>query len=220
MAAQYGQLSEYHPDTEEIASYLERVEVFIATNEVAEERQAAVFLSVVGARTFALIRDLVSPAKPSAKTFQELCDVLRAHFEPKPIEIAERFYFHSRNQGSTETIAEFLAELRKLATHCQFGESNLMRLCATALSAACVTRQSRRDYSQRLIWIYPRHSAYHRVSRRRMPMYGSYRSRKARVPTFITPTKSRVTAVGALIMQQALADSSKLSATSVEREGT
>ena len=55
MAAQYGQLSEYHPDTEEIASYLERVEVFIAANEVAEERQAAVFLSVVGARTFALI---------------------------------------------------------------------------------------------------------------------------------------------------------------------
>ena len=122
MAAQYGQLSEYHPDTEEIASYLERVEVFIVANEVAEERQAAVFLSVVGARTFALIRDLVSPAKPSAKTFQELCDVLRAHFEPKPIVIAERFYFHSRNQGSTETIAEFLAELRKLATHCQFGE--------------------------------------------------------------------------------------------------
>ena len=89
MAAQYGQRSEYHPDTEEIASYLERVEVFIAANGVADEKQAAVFLSVVGARTFALIRELVSPAKPSAKTFQELCYVLRAHFEPKTIVIAE-----------------------------------------------------------------------------------------------------------------------------------
>ena len=43
MAAQYGQLSEYHPDTEEIASYLERVEVFIAANEVAEEKTGSGF---------------------------------------------------------------------------------------------------------------------------------------------------------------------------------
>ena len=91
MASQYGQLSEYHPDTEGITSYLERVEVSIATNEVAKQKQAKDFLSVVGGRTFSLIPDLVSPAKLSTKTFQELCDVLRAHFEPKPIVIVERY---------------------------------------------------------------------------------------------------------------------------------
>ena len=74
MAAQYGQLSEYHPDTEEIASYLERVEVFIATNEVAEERQAAVFLSVVGARTFALIS---RPGFSSQAVSEDISRVMR-----------------------------------------------------------------------------------------------------------------------------------------------
>ena len=44
------------------------------------------------------------------------------HFEPKPIVIAERFYFHQRNQGLNESVAEYITELRKLALHCEFGE--------------------------------------------------------------------------------------------------
>ena len=50
----------------------------------------------------------------------ELKEVLKNHFEPKPLVITERFYFHRCNQLSTESIAEYMAELRKLATHCNF----------------------------------------------------------------------------------------------------
>ena len=46
------------------------------------------------------------------------------HFEPKPVIIAERFQFHRRNQAVGETAAEYEAELRKLATHCAFGEGS------------------------------------------------------------------------------------------------
>ena len=35
--------------------------------------------------------------------------------------IAERFHSHRRNQASSESVAEYVAELRLLATHCQFG---------------------------------------------------------------------------------------------------
>ena len=34
--------------------------------------------------------------------------------------IAERFYFHSRSQKAGESIAEFVAELHRLAAHCEF----------------------------------------------------------------------------------------------------
>ena len=44
------------------------------------------------------------------------------HFEPKPVILAERYQFHCRNQAVGETIAEYEAELRKLATHCAFGD--------------------------------------------------------------------------------------------------
>ena len=36
--------------------------------------------------------------------------------------ITERFHFHRRNQAPEESVANFVAQLRRLATHCQFGE--------------------------------------------------------------------------------------------------
>ena len=48
-------------------------------------------------------------------------DVLKAHFEPKHIVIAERFHFHRRAQAKGESISDYLAELRRLSTHCEFG---------------------------------------------------------------------------------------------------
>ena len=48
-------------------------------------------------------------------------DTLRKHYEPNIVVIAERFHFHQRCQGPEESIAKFLAELHRLATHCGFG---------------------------------------------------------------------------------------------------
>ena len=47
---------------------------------------------------------------------------LIGHYRPKTIEIAERFKFFKRNQGTTESATEFIAELRSLAKTCNFGE--------------------------------------------------------------------------------------------------
>lgn len=82
----------------------------------------AVFLSVVGGKTYSLLRDLLAPAKPQNQTQIELFEALKRHYEPKPLIIAERFSFHKRNQGPTESIAEYTAELRRLAQNCEFGE--------------------------------------------------------------------------------------------------
>ena len=118
----YGRIKEFHPEEESIESYLERVELFFTANEVADEKKVAVFLSIIGSKTYAILRNLVAPAKPSSKGFDALCAELKKHFQPSKIVIAERFHFHRRSQGPEETISEFLAELRRLATHCSFGE--------------------------------------------------------------------------------------------------
>ncbi|MGH0157174.1 UNVERIFIED_CONTAM: hypothetical protein FKN15_033151 [Acipenser sinensis] len=47
---------------------------------------------------------------------------MQDHLSPKPLLIAERFRFHKRNQLEGETIAVYVAELKKLSEHCQFGE--------------------------------------------------------------------------------------------------
>ncbi len=40
----------------------------------------------------------------------------------KAVVIAERFRFYRRDQAAEGTIAEFVAALRNLATHCDFGD--------------------------------------------------------------------------------------------------
>ena len=44
----------------------------------------------------------------------------KEHFEPKPLLIAERFHFHRREQNADESITEYVAELRRLASTCEF----------------------------------------------------------------------------------------------------
>ena len=76
----------------------------------------------MGPATYALLKNLISPAKPSDKSFKELCDTLDKHLSPKPIVIAERFRFYKRDQLDSEQIKEYVAELKKLSVKCNFGD--------------------------------------------------------------------------------------------------
>ena len=62
----------------------------------------------------------MEPEKPASKEYDVLVETLRAHLDPKPIIIAERFKFHRRNQHEGKSVAQCIAELRKLITHCEF----------------------------------------------------------------------------------------------------
>lgn len=81
----------------------------------------AVFLSVIGATTYGLLCSLLAPDKPGSKTYKVLVDTLDAHFSPKPIVIAERFRFHKHHQEEGESIAQYVAILKKLSEYCDFG---------------------------------------------------------------------------------------------------
>ena len=94
--------------------YLERAgSTFFLANGVEDDKKVPVFLSVVGSKTYSLLRNLVAPALPQDKTFEQLVAILKGHFEPKPVIIAERFHFHRCSQAMEESIGEYLAELRR-----------------------------------------------------------------------------------------------------------
>ena len=48
-------------------------------------------------------------------------ETLENHFSPKLSVIVERFKFHNRSRLEGEKVAEFVAGLRRLSEHCQFG---------------------------------------------------------------------------------------------------
>jgi hypothetical protein len=60
-----------------------------------------------------LIRTLVAPAKVSEKSFDDIVDRAKAHFNPKPSPIVKRFEFNMRRQKENDSVAVYLAEGRK-----------------------------------------------------------------------------------------------------------
>ena len=122
--ALFGQVGEFNPDNEKILTYLKRVKLFLETNSVADERMVAVLLMVhvISAKNYALLKGLLAPTSRREKSYDDLTQLLQAHYEPKPVVIAERYHFYQRCQAYGESVTAFVAELRKLAINCQFGE--------------------------------------------------------------------------------------------------
>ena len=48
---------------------------------------------------------------------------MKAHREPTPSVIVQRYQFNSRQRSTSETVAEYVAALCKLAEHCNFGDT-------------------------------------------------------------------------------------------------
>ena len=51
--------------------------------------------------------------------------LLRKHFKPTRLKIAERYRFHSAVQQQGQAIADFVRELKKLAGTCEFKNEQL-----------------------------------------------------------------------------------------------
>ena len=90
----YGIIREFEAENENISLYLERVELYFTANEIANEKKVVILLSVIDAKTYGLIHDLLAPTNPKEKSFDQLAEVLKKHFKPQPLVIAERFTFH------------------------------------------------------------------------------------------------------------------------------
>ena len=99
---------------------IERVHLFFTANDIPDKKTVPVFLSTIEGKTYELLQNLVALTPPETLKLAELTAVLKRHYKPKPLIIVERFHLHRRFQAADETIAEFMAELRRLSAHCDF----------------------------------------------------------------------------------------------------
>ena len=121
-SAKHGRLTDFHPGVDTVDDYEDRVLLYCDANGIGEgPKRKAIFLTSVGATTYTLLKNLVSPQKPQELELKALVALLKTHYQPKIIVIAERFRFYKRQQRDSETIAAYLADLRRLAKDCQFG---------------------------------------------------------------------------------------------------
>ena len=109
---------------------LDRLDFYLEANEVTEvSKKRAILLTVVGPQQFRLLKDLTAPEKPADKTYDALCMLLKQHHEPEPPKFLQRTKFDARLRKDNESISEYVAALRKLREHCQFGATLNERLC-------------------------------------------------------------------------------------------
>ena len=129
----HGALKEFDAEKESIEDFKERFEFYCVANKFKNEgedlrRKKALFVTLLGHSTFAKLKTLASPTQVSELAMDDIMGLLLAHFRPQTIEIAERFKFFKRMQKPSETVVEFMSQLRALAKSCNFGNYLLTAL--------------------------------------------------------------------------------------------
>ena len=117
-----GHIDPFNNAEEDWPTYVERLEQYFEVNSLSDSKKVPALISLIGSKTYGLLKNLSAPTKPSSKSYGELVNILTSHLSPKPLVIAERFRFHKRDQKEGERVSVYQAELRKLAEHCNFGE--------------------------------------------------------------------------------------------------
>lgn len=108
-----------HTDSWEL--YTERLEQYFLCNKVEENLKVPTLITVMGADSYELLGTLCAPVKPATKKYSELVALMQRHLQPKPSVLAERFKFRQRKQNKSESIADYVADLKKLTKFCEFG---------------------------------------------------------------------------------------------------
>lgn len=118
--ATFGKIEEYC-ESDEWVQYVERLEMYFEANDIDDDtKKRSILLTVCGPKTYRLIRGLTAPEKPKEKSYETLTELLEKHYNPRPSEIVQRFKFNMRTQKPGESLADFVADSRRLSEHCNF----------------------------------------------------------------------------------------------------
>ena len=90
--------AEFDADSEDIESYLERLQECFTAYDIADDednaaKRRAILLTSIGSNCFRVLKDLAFPDAPNTKTFAQMATLLREHFKPARLKITERYRF-------------------------------------------------------------------------------------------------------------------------------
>ena len=90
MATSFGKLDKFDPELgKDWIQYVERMEYYLQANGIsATEKQRAILLSAMDAKTYRILQNVITSTSPSDKSFTEL-EVLTKHLSPSPSKIVQ-----------------------------------------------------------------------------------------------------------------------------------
>ena len=108
-------------------------------------------MTSIGSNCFRVLKDLVFPNAPNTRTLDQLATLLREHFKPTRLKIAERYRFHSAVHQQGQSIPDFVRELKKLAGTCEFTNEQLNDNLRNRLFVDYVHNMSSRNSCQKTL---------------------------------------------------------------------
>ena len=72
-----GKFETFKEDEETGESYIERFEMFVVANKIADEDKKAYLISSMGLKTYALLKNLAAPMKPSDLQYINIKEYLK-----------------------------------------------------------------------------------------------------------------------------------------------
>ena len=119
----HGRISQFHPGKEDWSTWAAQLKYYFTANKVTEDDQKrAILLSNVPPSIFKLVRNIFGDDIETT-SFDRIVKSVKAHYEPQPSEIVQRFKFNTRSRNSGETVAVYVAELRDIAQDCNYGNT-------------------------------------------------------------------------------------------------
>ncbi|XP_072930583.1 uncharacterized protein [Epargyreus clarus] len=123
-----GNLTIFDHKTGEWSIFKGRLSQFIKINKVEEDNKCGILLTHLSDETYRLLRNLAYPEELDSQSYTNLVKLLDGHFRQKQASFVDKANFHGAMRGSGETLGEWVARLRGLASYCDFGaalETNL-----------------------------------------------------------------------------------------------
>lgn len=115
-------LNGFSPEEEEFESYLERLEqLFIISKITTEKEKVAHIITTMGPSTYATLKDISRPKKPADLTFEEISTKLKRYYGSNKPVMVHRLDFYRSRQATNESLTDFLSDLKKKASFCDFG---------------------------------------------------------------------------------------------------
>ncbi|XP_075740802.1 uncharacterized protein LOC142787055 [Rhipicephalus microplus] len=105
-------------------AYRLRLEAYFEVHDVTDEKKRrAISVTALSTKTVDLLAARCAPAKIQDLKYEDAVKFLGERFAPACNEIAESYKFFTRNQLAGESVNEFLVEIRKIASRCNFGSA-------------------------------------------------------------------------------------------------
>lgn len=112
---------QYVKSKEKFDQYLERLnQHFVLHNATQDDSKKACFLASVGPETYQLLKNIYCGEELTTKSFKDLYEKLSSHFKETINKHAARYQFSQSTLKPGQTYADWVADLRGLATDCDF----------------------------------------------------------------------------------------------------